>query len=281
VSAPLVSVVVPCYEHAAHVEEALQSVAAQRDVALELVVVDDASRDETLAVVERVAAEPAFAARFDGRIRVIAQERNAGAHATINRGLRACRGDVVTILNDDDAYEPDRLATLLRAMRASGSELAMSGVRCFGDGVSEHGADVFRLRHHQDRADAFPTLGFACMAGNVAISSGNLVFTRALLDEIGAFDDLRYCHDWGFLLRAVLRTEPVFVARPLYRYRLHESNAHRTLDDVAVQETDFVLGRWFADLRADRVRNAVAPSPRRWPGVFEHWMDRLGFWRYW
>lgn len=282
-SEPLVSVVVPCFEHAEHVQEALRSVASQRDVALELVVVDDASQDETVAVIERVLDDPAFAARFDGRVRLVVHDRNRGAHAAINRGLRECHGEILTILNDDDAYAPGRLAALVGALRATGSALAMSRIEYCGAGNDEddRARASFRLRSHQDGVAAFPSLGFACMASNVAISSGNLVFTRALLDAIGDFDDLRYCHDWGFLLRAVLETEPVMVSQPLYRYRLHGSNAHRALESVAVSETDFVLRRFFEAVREDRSANRLAPSPRQWPGVFEYWMDRLGFWRYW
>jgi glycosyltransferase involved in cell wall biosynthesis len=283
VSEPLVSVVVPCFQHAEHVEEALRSVTSQRGVALELVVVDDASRDDTVAVVERVLAEPAFAARFEGRARLLVHERNLGAHAAINRGLRECHGDYVTILNDDDAFGPGRLATLVGALRDAGSALAMSRIESFGAGTGDEDRlrAGFRLRAHQDGAAAFPSLGFACMASNVAISSGNLLFTRALLDAVGDFDDLRYCHDWGFLLRAVLETEPVLVPEPLYRYRLHDSNAHRGLESVAVAETDFVLRRFFERIRGGRSGNPLVPSPQQWPGVFEYWMDRLGFWRYW
>ena len=282
-SGSLVSVVVPCFEHAPHVEEALRSIAAQRDVELELVVVDDASRDDSVAVIERVFEDPDFASAFEGRIRLVRHERNLGAHAALNRGLRESRGEFVTILNSDDAYEPDRVAILVEALRATGSGLAMSriGYVGAGQGASDHERESFRLRTHQDGADAYPSLGFACMASNVAVSSGNLLFTRSLLDAVGDFDDLRYCHDWGFVLRAVVETEPVFVHRRLYRYRLHHTNSYRTLAGVAEAETEFVLRRFFDAIRSERSLNRLSPSPHHWPGVFEYWMDRLGFWRYW
>jgi glycosyltransferase involved in cell wall biosynthesis len=282
-SAPLVSVVVPSFRHGAHVEAALRSVAAQRDAALELVVVDDASGDDSVAVIERVFADPAFAARFEGRLRLVEHSENRGAHATIDRGLRESHGDFLTILNSDDLYEPDRVARLLAALAATGAELAMSRVETIGpdDRPAARDGETFRLRRHQDGIDRHPSLGFACLASNVAISTGNLFFTRALYESVGGFEDLRYCHDWGFLLRAVVRTEPVLVRSPLYRYRLHETNSYRTLDGVAEAETEIVLRRYFEEVRGERVPNPLAPSPRHWPGVFEYWMDRLGFWRYW
>jgi glycosyltransferase involved in cell wall biosynthesis len=279
----LVSVVVPSYEHGAHIEEALRSVALQRDVDLELVVVDDASRDDSVAVVERLFDDPAFASRFEHRLRLVVHETNQGAHAAINRGLCESTGDFLTILNSDDAYAPDRLSDLLRLQRASGAQLAMSRVVCMDTGADRNNGvrESFRLRRHQDGVERHPSIGFACMASNVAISSGNLFFSRALFEAVGGFDDLRYCHDWGFLLRAVLTTEPILVQRPLYRYRLHDTNSYRTLNGVAEVETERVLRRFFEAMRLEAPANRLAPSPEHWPGVFEYWMDRLGFWRYW
>ena len=279
----LVSVVVPSYEHGPHIEEALRSVALQRDVALELVVVDDASRDDSVAVVERLFDDHEFASRFERRLRLVVNETNQGAHAAINRGLCESSGDFLTILNSDDAYAPDRLSALLRLQRASGAQLAMSRVVCMGTGADRDTQvrESFRLRRHQDGVERHPSIGFACMASNVAISSGNLFFSRALFEAVGGFDDLRYCHDWDFLLRAVLTTEPILVQRPLYRYRLHDTNSYRSLDGVAEVETECVLRRFFETMRLEPPVNRLAPSPHYWPGVFEYWMDRLGFWRYW
>ncbi|MBK7334479.1 MAG: hypothetical protein IPI87_20200 [Betaproteobacteria bacterium] len=66
--------------------------------------------------------------------------------------------------------------------------------------------------------------GLAFVAGNPAISTGALFFSRALFDRIGGFRDLRYTHDWDFCLEASLRDEPVFVPDPLYLYRIHGAN---------------------------------------------------------
>jgi glycosyltransferase involved in cell wall biosynthesis len=280
---PLVSVVVPSYQHGAHIEEALRSVALQREVALELVVVDDASRDDSVAIIERLFDDRTFAPRFEHRLRLVVQDTNQGAHAAINRGLAACSGDFLTILNSDDVYAPDRLSALIGPMRARGSRLAMSRVACMGSGAEQDGGERegSRLRSHQDGVERHPTIGFACMASNVAITSGNLVFSRSLFEAVGDFGDLRYCHDWDFLLRSVLVTEPIIIQRPLYQYRLHDTNSYRSLDGVAEVETERVLRRYFEALRLGGASNEIAPSPRYWPGVFEYWMDRLGFWRYW
>lgn len=282
-AAERVSVVVPSYGHAAHLEAALRSVAAQSHPAFELIVVDDASPDDSVRVAERVLAEPAFATRFDGGVRLVVHETNQGAHAAINRGLQEARGDFLTILNSDDAYAPDRIAALVSALRggAGAPGLAFSRVDYVGDPDPGFERERFRLRRHQDGIARHASIGFACLCSNVAITTGNLFFTRTLWERVGEFAALRYCHDWDFLLRAVAHVEPRFVARPLYRYRLHRRNSYKDLEGVAEAETQAVLGGYLRAVREGALANPIAPSPERWPGVFDHVMSRHGFWRHW
>ena len=280
--APLVSVVVPSFGHAEHLEEALRSVAAQDHAALELIVVDDASHDGSREVGDRVLADPAFRARFEGRARMLVHETNRGAHAAINSGLAVASGAFVTILNSDDTYAPTRVSTLLAALRESDADLVFSRVAfCGAPDAPPVEADRFRLRRHQDAIPRHPSLGFACLCSNVTLTTGNLFFSRALWERVGPFAPLRYCHDWDWLLRAVAVSEPIYASQPLYRYRLHGGNSFLGLAEVAESETAAVLGGYFRSVRDGSVRNPLAPSPERWPGVFEHVMSENGFWRHW
>src|SRR5262249_15626438 len=93
--AGLASVILPAYNHAAYIEEAVRSVLAQTWPDVELIVVDDGSTDGTLERARELAAQ------YPQRMRVIAQA-NQGAHVAINRGLAEARGDYLAILNSDD-----------------------------------------------------------------------------------------------------------------------------------------------------------------------------------
>lgn len=281
-SGSLVSVVVPSYAHEQHLEEALRSVAAQTHPALELIVVDDASPDRSVEVARRILGEHSFAARFEGRVQLHVHESNRGAHEAINAGLRAASGSHLAILNSDDAYAPSRLSALLEAVRATGASLAFGRVEYVGDrGEAGWERERFRLRRHQDGIARHPSVGFACLCSNVAITTGNLFFTRSLWESVGDFDALRYCHDWDYLLRAVVLSEPIYVPEAVYLYRLHGTNSYKSLSDVAEQETRIVLSRFFQSVRRGSVRNPLAPSPAGWPGVFDHVMSAHGFWAHW
>ena len=131
-----VSVVVPAFAHERYIEQALRSLAAQDHHPLELVVVDDASPDGTADVVRSVLAESDFRDRFDGRVELLVNDENEGAHAALDRGLRASTGSFLTILNSDDMFTPDRVSRLVETLLERNAELAMSAVDFMDDDLT-------------------------------------------------------------------------------------------------------------------------------------------------
>ena len=97
---PLVSVVIPVYNHEAYVGRAIESVLTQTYRNVQLIAIDDGSTDGSLKVVRS----------FDDPRLEVHHQRNRGAHNTLNRGLRLARGKYVSILNSDDIYDRRRLA---------------------------------------------------------------------------------------------------------------------------------------------------------------------------
>lgn len=106
-NAPRVSVVMPVYNRAAYVAEAIESVLAQTLPPHELIVVDDGSTDDSVTVVERFAGP---------RLRVVRQE-NGGIGAARNHGLALVTGELVAFIDSDDLWEGDKLALQVEAMR--------------------------------------------------------------------------------------------------------------------------------------------------------------------
>ncbi len=112
VEPPRVSIVMPAYQHAAHIGETVRSVLGQSFAAWELLVVDDGSTDGTGDVVAGIGAE-----RRDPRIRLW-RAPHAGVAAARNTALHAARGEYVAFLDADDPWSPDRLAALVGALDA-------------------------------------------------------------------------------------------------------------------------------------------------------------------
>lgn len=281
---PLVSIVVPTFNHAALVADCLRSVADQSYEALELIVVDDASRDGTPDVIERLVGDTAFARRFPGGVRFERSRVNRGAHQTLNHAVRQARGDFIGIVNSDDRFARDRVKLLVEALRTQRRALAFSAVRMIdtaGRDITHEDWFSNQVSHTQRSIAAFPSVGFAALRHNVAISTGNLFFRRELFERVGGFRPLAYCHDWDFLLRSLLLSEPVFVPVPLYEYRIHDTNSFKSLGSVGNKETSQVLRAYFSAVQRGQFENVLAPAPTTWPGVFDVMLDVHQLWHLW
>jgi glycosyltransferase involved in cell wall biosynthesis len=211
-----VSVVVPLYNHARFIAEALSSVLAQGPLVLEVIVLDDGSTDGGAELAERIAAS-------DARVRV-ERQANAGAHAAINTALSWCKGELLAILNSDDAYLPGRLAALAAALDADAAAgVAASGIEFMdgaGQAIPNPWYEAARQAYH-----AAGDLGVALMGGNFLMTTSNLLFRRSALEAVGAFAALRYTHDLDWLLRALALGQRIaMVDTVLLRYRMHGNN---------------------------------------------------------
>lgn len=102
---PLVSVIVPCYNYGQYVREAVDSLMAQTLQSFEVIVVDDASTDNSGAICDKLANEWAG-------VKILHNKTNRGTAATINAGIAAAKGEYITVLSADDMYLPTRLEKL-------------------------------------------------------------------------------------------------------------------------------------------------------------------------
>ncbi len=113
---PVVTVVIPVFNSAATLARAMQSVLDQSLADFELLVVDDGSTDDSLALARRLAGA-------DPRVQVVALPKNGGKARAMNHAMALAHGAWVAVLDADDRYLPDRLATLVAAGEAQGVDL--------------------------------------------------------------------------------------------------------------------------------------------------------------
>ncbi|HET9699837.1 MAG TPA: glycosyltransferase family 2 protein, partial [Burkholderiales bacterium] len=224
-SRPLVSVVVPVYNHAHYVGACLDSVYDQTHRPLQLIVIDDGSKDDSPRVVEE------YLRRREGApgVEVIFRAReNRGAHNTINEGLEAARGEFIAILNSDDFYHPGRIEKCLRACEAAQADFSFTYVEAVGDdGAVLPVTHPWRAWYDAACVNewaAAPSIGFVLFESNIAVSTGNFFFRRSLYEKLGPLRDYVIAHDLDFLLRALQVSEPLLVKEKLYFYRVHGAN---------------------------------------------------------
>ncbi|MFK0274979.1 glycosyltransferase family 2 protein [Ensifer sp. NPDC090286] len=117
--APDVSFVIAAYNAAETVRRAIDSALAQKGVDVEVIVVDDCSKDETCTVVEEVA---------DPRVRLLRLAENRGPGGARNAGLEAARGTWIAILDADDTVNPERLSRMIGIASATGASIAVDNI---------------------------------------------------------------------------------------------------------------------------------------------------------
>lgn len=256
----LVSVIMPVYNHAGYVIEAISSVLAQDWRSLELIIIDDGSRDDSAEVIRAYLASISLP---EGVSVTFSSRANQGAHATINEGLQKAGGEYLAILNSDDAYLPGRLRACVAAAESHQARMVFSYVDPMDDDGAplpdEHPWRGWYADVMMQELDLSPGLSTLLLQYNIGISTGNFVFHRSLLDDVGLFHDFRYAHDVDYLLRVSLTEEPVLIREKLYRYRLHGSNT--ILENQAGIEKEYaeITRRYFERTFAEPPGNALAP----------------------
>jgi succinoglycan biosynthesis protein ExoO len=132
---PTVTVLIAAYDAETFLHRAVASAAAQSLPVAEILIVDDASTDGTVAVAQRLS-------EADPRIRVIALPTNGGPSAARNAGLDAATGDWIAVLDADDAFEPDRLERLLKLAQEVDADIVVDNFRYYNPTRKTLGAPV-------------------------------------------------------------------------------------------------------------------------------------------
>ena len=244
VSDPLVSIVIPCYNHQKFIKRCLDSVEAQTYEKLEVIIIDDCSSDNSVLEIEQLIQRGSWKTRFSNNTLFHKLTANQGAHAAINYGISQSKGNIITILNSDDIYHQNRLKNIVNVMQSYGHEFVFSKVEYLDENdrnITQFHPVANRYFLLQQLIKQYPSVGFAALISNVGISTGNFVFTKDLFDRVGEFSSYQYCHDWDFLLRCLLYTEPFCIDENLYYYRFHGKNTFESLESIGDEESTKIL----------------------------------------
>lgn len=211
---PSVSVVVPVYNGAAYLQQALDSALQQPGADVELVVVDDGSTDETPRILDR----------YRGRITALRQD-NAGMGAARNAGIGVARGEFIAFVDSDDYWLDGKLAAQLALFaRRPGVGLVFCNARFEDDGVLLARTSFDVCRPHRGRV-------YERLLVDSFIPMPSVVVRRTCFDEVGLFDPrLLISADFDLWLRIAARYEVDYVDAPLVVYRRHGGNITRNVE---------------------------------------------------
>ncbi len=251
---PDVSIIIPAYNSARFIAETLRTAQAQQQVRSEIILVDGASEDDTVAQAQAACPD----------LKIIC-EPDFGVSDARNKGLRLAQADWVAFLDADDIWQPDKLARQLSVARSEpGLALVFCDAWQFRDG--ERLLDSF-LATRTDYADlprhavpgvesgqVFDTdMAAAIMRTNFVVTTSTAIARRERALAIGGFDPtLKVCEDYEFWLRLAKERGVGVVESPLVGYRHHGSSLSDDQDAmirgrIAVAERVFATpGRYPA-----------------------------------
>jgi glycosyltransferase involved in cell wall biosynthesis len=209
---PLVSVVIPAYNAAPVLGEALGSVQRQAHLHFEAIIVDDGSTDDTAGIARRFCAG-------DARFRLLRQA-NAGVSVARNTALEQARGEFIAFLDADDVWMPGKLARQIPLFR-EGSRTNLVFTNYFsGDGEQDL-APRYRSGQSLPEGDAMPRLIRSCL-----YLTSTVILPRLVFSAVGGFDpELREAQDWDLFLRLGEHgLQARGIREPLARYRRWPGN---------------------------------------------------------
>ena len=212
---PLVSVAMASHNGEKFLREQLLSILVQDYGNIEVVVVDDASSDASPDLLRQFAAS-------DARVKVWFSKERKGAVATFEEAIRHCRGGFVALSDQDDIFDPEKISTMVRCLRATGTDMVLSDMAVI-DSAGRELAPSFNAYQglSVEAGKPFAKLAYVNFATGCA-----MMVTRALLDFALPFPRNCLVHDWWLAVCAA-RSEGngiALVPVPLTRYRQHGSN---------------------------------------------------------
>lgn len=210
-STPLVTVICLCYNHSKFVKEAIESVLTQTYPSVQLIVVDDASTDESAAIIKQLVAQhPA--------IEFLPLTQNLGNCKAFNKGLALAKGEYLIDLAADDMLLPQRIAVGVTTLQQAGDN--------YGVHFSDAEWIVDTGKHLYFHSDRFPHTTipqgdiYKELIGRYFICPPTVMFTREVINSLGGYDESLTYEDFDFWIRSSRKFNYVYSPQVFVKKRI-------------------------------------------------------------
>lgn len=238
---PLVSIILPVYNGASYLREAISSILAQDFSDIELIAINDASKDESDEIIRRF---------NDSRIRHISSSTNMGLASTLNLGIEESRGKFIARMDQDDIADPRRLRLQIEKFGKDNSlGVCGSNFQAFSEG------EINNSNYPQSHENIFTNLLFYNCIAHPTVMFRKAIFIENRLNYNKEFD---WAEDFDLWTRARHFTKMTNIKKPLLRYRINtesmtasgQTRVHKTVSSIN-RRSLFELGIDASDLDLD------------------------------
>jgi len=234
---PLVSVVMPSYSHESFISEAIEGVLNQSCQDIELIIIDDASKDNSREIIKSYREK-------DSRIRAIFHNENKGIAKTFNDGIEEASGKFIAITGSDDVWLKDKLEKQLEIL-GENEDLVVHSDSLIIDAQSNLVEKLPAKKRNASKKKKSGKIFRELLWGNF-ICGSSMIFKRDNIKDIRFDEQLKYVNDYKFVLDLAIKYEYYFIPEPLVKYRIHGKNC--TLHDGAGWLKDSALmGKYLLD----------------------------------
>ncbi len=249
---PLISVLIPSYNHQNYIRATVESIRSQPYRNIEIVVVDDCSTDDSRKVLEQLCGEPG------APIRLYFNEQNRGVVPTINSALKRAQGDLVVLFASDDLFCANRFEAQLGQFSGNPDlKIVYANGRVLRDGEMGgqlHDARVWELlRRTPDEIRQYLYTHTSPLFLQTAL------IKRSLLLSVGGFDETALADDWlmnaKFFSSMRSNREYAYVDQDVVLYRHHDANIHRDFTRQSSLKLEFIERFTPGELKSEGFSN--------------------------
>lgn len=207
---PLVSIIVPSYNHEKFIGDAIESLLNQTYKNFEIIVVDDGSDDESLKIIKKFEDKNNF---------FYSSQTNQGICRTLNRAIKEfSKGEYISLIASDDIWHLSKLEFQVKEILKNPlSELCYSQAIKFSQDQKIMGGPI--IPSNPSKGKILDKIFI-----RQHVPAGTILFSRKIYDDLDGFDETLLEEDWDFIIRCASKTEFSLVKKPLLFYRQHKNN---------------------------------------------------------
>ena len=246
-NSPLVSVIIPAYNHDKYISEAIESVLNQTFKDIELIIIDDASNDSSKEIIQLFEKKSV-------KIKSFFHKKNMGIAKTVNECIEIARGKYISHFSSDDVWFKEKLEKQLEVLEKN-ENLVVWSEGLVIDALSNPTGELFTQKHGALKRKKSGNIFEELLKGNY-ICGQSLIYKKENFKDVRFDENLKYLNDYKFMVDLAKKHEFYFISEPLVMYRIHGENSI-LLDKKGWQNDNIKIKEYFLREYDDEISNKI------------------------